>query len=327
MTASGVRAARYVLECLNVSSAVAADSQPEAVAFARNTIRLNGLADRISVVESDANQLLLNHMKERFDLIDLDPFGSPAPFFECALRATADRGVLAATATDMAPLTGARSRACLRKYGINPVRTEFEKETAVRILTANLALCASKLGLGIDIAFSHATDHYARLFANVSKGRAQASQTARSLGFLEYCPKCLMRVTRSSIEEIQNECTNCGTRTKVGGPIWLGRLWEEQTVQNMVDRTPLLSSSRLSEVQDILAAISDEQRAQPFYYRTDALSKSLRLKPPPLKKVLTELRHSGFQASRTHFHPNGFRTNAAVKELRSVLKTLSRSEA
>src|SRR3972149_2541001 len=66
MTASGVRAARYALECPNVTSVLAADNQPETVTVARSTIELNGLADKITLAESDANLLLLNHMQERF---------------------------------------------------------------------------------------------------------------------------------------------------------------------------------------------------------------------------------------------------------------------
>lgn len=326
MTASGVRAARYVLECPNVGSVIAADNQPEAVEFAINSIRLNGLDERVSVIESDANLLLLNYMKNRFDLVDLDPFGSPAPFFESALRATLDGGLLAATATDMAPLTGARTRACIRKYGVSPIRTEFEKEMAVRILTANLAICAGKLELGINIVFSHASDHYARIYASVTRSKAASNHTARSIGFLEYCPKCLKRTGRKSIDLIQRECENCRARTKVAGPIWLGELWNEQTVLNMIERTPMLSSSRLSEIQAILRSIWDEQRAPAFHYRVDSLSKVLGVKPPALKKILSALRDSGFEASRTHFHPNGFRTNANERTLASIVKALSSNE-
>lgn len=324
MTATGVRAVRYVLECPNVNSVIAADNQYETVEAARSTIQLNGLADKITVLESDANLLLLNYLSERFHLVDLDPFGSPAPFFECSLRATLDGGVIAATATDMGPLTGARPRACSRKYGITPVRTEFEKEIAIRILSANLAISAGRLELGIEIVFSHASDHYARIYAAVRKGRALANFSARSLGFLEYCPECLMRSAQSSLDAVRNECENCGMKTRVGGPIWLGQLWDKRTVQNMIERTPILRSSRLSEVQNILTSISDEQEAPSFYYRTDAISRKLSLKPPGVKQVLAALRESNYQASKTHFHPNGFRTNAPSSEVATILKELAK---
>ena len=255
MTGSGVRAVRYALELSNVTGVVAADNRSETVEAAQRTVRLNGLQGEITVVESDANLLLLNHLKERFDLIDLDPFGSPAPFFESAARATIDSGVIAATATDMGPLTGARAAACARKYGVRPIRTEFEKEMAIRVLASCLAGIAGRLELGISVVFSHASDHYARIYAAITKGKTSANLSVKSLGFVEYCPGCLKRDARNSLETIRTTCEDCGTKTKIGGPVWLGRLWDATTVQHMIGRTPELESSRLSEIQQVLTCI------------------------------------------------------------------------
>jgi tRNA (guanine26-N2/guanine27-N2)-dimethyltransferase len=320
MTGSGVRAVRYLLETPNVLSVLAADNEPQTVEIARATARLNGLEERILIVESDANLLLLNHATEGFDLVDLDPFGSPAPFLENALRATLDRGVVAATATDMAPLTGARASACVRKYGVRPIRTEFEKEMAVRILAACIAMIAGRLELGIDIAFSHASDHYARIYAKVTKGRKSANLSARSLGFLEYCPECLRRSAHSKLESIRASCEDCGGRTRIGGPVWLGPIWDGHTVRGMIERTPMLQSSRLSEIQNILTSTSQEHEASAFHYRTDTLSRRLGLKPPAVNEVLNALQDAGFEATRTHFSPNGFRTNASSREIAQMLR-------
>ncbi|MGA8905185.1 MAG: methyltransferase domain-containing protein, partial [Candidatus Bathyarchaeia archaeon] len=277
MTGSGVRAVRYMLEAPNVARVVAADKSPEAVEAAKRTIRLNSLEKAVAVVESDANLLLLEHMQERFDLVDLDPFGSPAPYLESALRAIADGGILAATATDMGPLTGARPAACFRKYGARTIRTEFEKEMAVRIIAGCLGAIAGRLELGVEVVFAHASDHYARIYAALRKGKAFANQSAKQLGFLEYCPKCLMRNSADSLGSIEMVCKCCGTQVEIGGPIWLGRLWDGGVVQRMVQRTPTLSSMRLSEIQMILSRIIEEADNSAFYYRTDAFARSLKI--------------------------------------------------
>jgi len=133
-----------------------------------------------------------------------------------------------------------------------------------------------------------------------------------------------MRVARSSLDTIRNECENCGAKTKVGGPIWLGHLWSPHTVQTMVERTPFLRSSRLSEIQNILTLIDGEQKESPFYYRTDAFSSKLSLRPPAVKRVLASLHEAGFRVSRTHFHANGFRTDAPCREIVSILKSLAK---
>jgi tRNA (guanine26-N2/guanine27-N2)-dimethyltransferase len=323
MAGSGVRAARYVRESPNVRSVVAADKDSEAVNATQRTIELNGLEAEVLVLESDANVLLTKHMEDRFDLVDLDPFGCPSPFFESALRATLDGGVLAITATDMGPLTGARPAACFRKYGANPVRTEFEKELAVRILAGCLARTASKLNLGVDFAFTHASDHYARIYASLSKGKTSANHSAKKLGFLEYCPKCLMRKSCSSLDSIQLVCENCKSKVHVGGPIWLGRLWDRDTVRRIVERTPPLASSRLTEIQMILSRIAEELDSPAFYYRTDEFARNLRIKPPSLVEVIEALRDAGYKASRTHFDPVGFRTEGQIEAITALLRSLA----
>jgi tRNA (guanine26-N2/guanine27-N2)-dimethyltransferase len=320
MTGSGVRAARYALECLNIMNVVAADRESETVETARKTIRLNGLDGKISPITSDANVLLLNHLDARFDLVDLDPFGSPAPFFESALRAVVDGGILAATATDMGPLTGARLGACIRKYGVRPVRAEFEKEVAVRVLASCLATIAGRLELGIRIVFAHASDHYARIYAIILKGKKAANESMSMLGFLEYCPSCLTRTPTNSLESVRTSCGSCVARTKIGGPIWLGPLWDGPTVQTMIQRTPALLSSRLTEIQNILSCIEEEWNAPAYHFRTDVIAQKFGIKPPSIGKVLAVLRGNGYVATRTHFHPNGFRTNAPTKEIASLLR-------
>jgi len=322
MTGSGVRAVRYVLETSNVASVLAADKDPDTVEAARRTIQLNGVEAKVFVVEREATLLLSQHSEDRFDLVDLDPFGSPAPFFESALRATIDGGVIAATATDMGPLSGANAAASFRKYGVRPVHCEFEKEMAIRTLTSTLVSDAGRLNLGVDLVFSHATDHYARIYAKIIKGKTPANHAAKKLGYLEYCARCLSREARSSLESLRSSCPSCGSETKLGGPIWLGQLWDRRTLQAMIERAPTLSTSRLSEAQRILTLIGDELDAESFHFRTDALAHSYKIKPPRIESLLSALRDAGFQATRTHFHPSGFRTDAPVQQIVKLVEQL-----
>jgi tRNA (guanine26-N2/guanine27-N2)-dimethyltransferase len=321
MTGSGVRAVRYVLESHNVGRVFAADKNPEAVEAAQDVVKLNGLNKEVYVVESEASNLLALHDRERFDLIDLDPFGSPAPYFESALRATRDGGILAATATDMGPLTGARPAACFRKYGVRAIRTEFEKEVAVRILAGCLATVAARIELGIEIVFAHASDHYGRIYAAVRKGKPLANQSTKMLAYLKHCPRCLNRDSFDSLESIETVCKACGHSAHVGGPLWLGRLWDMEVVQRMVRHTPTLVSAGLSEIQSILSRIIDEADKPPFHYRTDAFARSLRMKPASITGFLEALRQCGYRASRTHFDPNGFRTDMECEGLVALLRS------
>jgi tRNA (guanine26-N2/guanine27-N2)-dimethyltransferase len=148
-------------EVNGVRKVVLSDISAEAVRLTRFNIASNKLAEIVSAVHEDANLLLSRHAapRKRFDFIDIDPFGPPVPYLDSAVRALRDGGMLAMTATDMAPLCGVHPKACIRKYGGKPLRTEYCHELAVRLLVGCLVMTAAKHAIGVKVAFSHSKDH------------------------------------------------------------------------------------------------------------------------------------------------------------------------
>lgn len=61
---------------------------------------------------------------DKFLVIDIDPYGSAAPFFDASVQALADGGLLMITCTDVAILCGNASETCFAKYGSMSLRTE-----------------------------------------------------------------------------------------------------------------------------------------------------------------------------------------------------------
>ncbi len=62
---------------------------------------------------------------KRFSIVDLDPYGSPAPFLDAAVQCVADGGLLLITCTDMAVLCGNHSETCHAKYGSISLKSKF----------------------------------------------------------------------------------------------------------------------------------------------------------------------------------------------------------
>ena len=143
LTSSGVRGVRFAAEIHGVGKLLINDINMRAVKVAKHNVKLNNLEKKVAVKHKDANCLLSCHgaPRKRFDVVDLDPFGSPVPYLDSAIRALRNNGLLALTATDLAPLCGVHSKACVRKYGGRPLRTEYCHELAVRLLAG----CASSL--------------------------------------------------------------------------------------------------------------------------------------------------------------------------------------
>jgi tRNA (guanine26-N2/guanine27-N2)-dimethyltransferase len=56
----------------------------------------------------ECSTLLYAHREEpdRVDVVDLDPYGTAAPFIDSAVQSVSDGGLLAVTCTDLAVLAG-----------------------------------------------------------------------------------------------------------------------------------------------------------------------------------------------------------------------------
>ncbi|MEM2119134.1 MAG: tRNA (guanine(10)-N(2))-dimethyltransferase, partial [Candidatus Bathyarchaeia archaeon] len=195
LTGCGLRGTRFAAEVEGIRKVVMGDISSKAVQIARHNIKQNKLEHKAVVKHSDVNVLLSasGAPHKRFDVIDVDPFGSPVPYLDSAVRALRNHGLIALTATDMAPLCGVHPKACIRKYGGKPLRAEYCHELAIRLLAGCLATVAAKHEMGINPVFSHNAEHYIRLYATVEYGVKNADESLRSMGFVFHCFKCFHR--------------------------------------------------------------------------------------------------------------------------------------
>lgn len=110
LAATGLRSIRYYKEVPGVKQVIVNDLSAEAVEAAKRNVDHNGLTlDQVSPRKGDAifamHQLAQSH-STRPDVIDLDPYGSAAPFLDAAVQCVRDGGLLCVTCTDMAVLSG-----------------------------------------------------------------------------------------------------------------------------------------------------------------------------------------------------------------------------
>lgn len=60
----------------------------------------------------------------RFDVVDIDPYGTAAPFLDAAVQSVSNGGLLCITCTDMAVLCGNHPETCFSKYGTMPTKRQ-----------------------------------------------------------------------------------------------------------------------------------------------------------------------------------------------------------
>lgn len=323
----GVRGIRFAIEVEGVRKVILNDISPKAFKLATYNVKLNKLADRVFVENTDANLLLskFGAPRKRFDFIDVDPFGSPVPYIDSALRALRSGGLLALTATDMAPLCGVHPRACIRKYGGKPLRTEYCHEIAVRLLAGCLTMTAAKQDIGVNIVFSHSTNHYIRIYAVINYGAKKADKSILKMGYIRHCFSCLHRETRKGIfSPVEKECPECGKKMSAAGPLWLGELIDEKLCTCMEKEANKRSLRQKKRIYKLLSTIRGETKAPITYYVVDAICDKYKLQIPPFKKIIKELEKQGYKVFPTHFKNGGLKTNAPSKEVVAVIARLTR---
>ena len=321
LTSQGIRGIRYAAEIEGVKGVLLSDINTHAYELAKHNIALNKLEDNITIKNKDANCVLSCNAspKKRFDIIDIDPFGTPIPYLDSAFRALKNKGLIAATATDLAPLCGVHAKACVRKYGGKPLRTEYCHELAVRLLAGCMASLAAKHDIGMQVLFSHSSDHYIRVYAQIAYGCKKADESIKNTGYILHCFNCLHRET-SHHPFGKDLCPECGAKMEHAGPLWTGSIAEEAFVTQMTTENQKTSFRNSAKITKLLSLIKMEASAPATYYVIDKLSGKLNLPAPSVQAFLATLHNGGFQAVPTHFNTRGIKTNAPALTMHKLLK-------
>jgi tRNA (guanine26-N2/guanine27-N2)-dimethyltransferase len=326
LTATGIRALRFASEIHGVKEVVSGDINLHSAQLATHNIALNSLQDRMSVEHKDANRLLIEHSapKTRFDIVDIDPFGTPVPHLDASVQALRNNGLLATTATDMAPLCGVHAKACLRKYGGKPLRTEYCQELAIRLLAGAVAQTAAKHGIGTHVLFSHCSDHYIRVYTQIGYGCQKADDSLKQMGYLLHCFNCLHRETTAKpFPETGRKCPECGATMDWAGPLWVGKLFDAPFIDSMLQENQQRAFRNSRKLAKLLTLTRGEAEAPPMYHVLDRLSGKFRLPAPSVAAFFGALTDAGYLAVPTHFNPRGVRTNASASEMQRIMKSLT----
>ena len=310
----GARGLRYAKEVKGVSKVVVNDRSPEAVEFIRRNVEHNDLTEIVEIHEGDASVLLQSY-RPGFHLVDVDPFGSPAPFVGPACSALDRRGALFATATDVAPLCGVYPKACVRRYGAKPVKTEYAHEIGIRILIGFCQRQGAVLGVALLPIMAHSTRHYFRVYFRAKRSVSAINEVLSQHGYISHCRYCTSRfLTFGLAGELPVIC-QCGGKFEHAGPLWLGRLMDKDFLskvrEDLAERGFRLSHFEL----ELLGRCIEEADGPPTFYDVHWLAKLAKAQPKKISKIISGLRERGYFASRTHFSPIGIRTDAPLAEI------------
>ena len=323
-TSQGIRGIRFAVEVDSVTEVLISDINNSAIEIAKYNIELNKQENKITLKYKDANCILSCNAspKKRFDIVDIDPFGTPVPYLDSAFRALKNKGLLAATATDLAPLCGVHAKACVRKYGGKPLRTEYCHELAVRLLAGCMASVAAKHDIGIRILFSHSSDHYIRVYAQIAYGCQKSDESLKQTGYSLHCFNCMHREVANKIFGKSDLCPECGDKMDYAGPLWIGSISDPAFIDQVIKENQITAFRNSAKITKLLNLIKNEAPLPASYYVIDKLSGKLNSVAPSNQAFLDALHKDGFQAMPTHFNPRGIKTDAPALTMYKVLKEI-----
>jgi tRNA (guanine26-N2/guanine27-N2)-dimethyltransferase len=312
MSGLGARGLRVANE-LQVDNVVINDLNPTGLKLAQYSADLNNLKN-IEFSENEICRFFSNYSRKgkRGSIVDIDPFGSPAPFFDCGVRATMHGGILSSTATDLQVLNGLFQNACRRKYGGTYVRAEYGNEIAIRLILGCLRGVTGRLGVQMMPLFVESDMHYYRTFVRIRNRPDQEE----NLGYIIHCKNCGNRMT--SLEQIK-ECELCKSENKIAGPLWIGKIFEKEFVENMIKEIPNFTVEKRCE--KILAKCLAEAEMAGTFFTLDEIASRLKSSPPKLDDAISNLQKEGFVSSPTSFSPTGFRTNANIEQIMQLFSS------
>jgi tRNA (guanine26-N2/guanine27-N2)-dimethyltransferase len=393
LSATGLRAFRYAKEIPFASRIVANDLSPAAVSSIRLNVAYNGVEALVQPNQDDARSFLYktlalksshrfqgrrNGMGEKnqitkFDVIDLDPYGTAAPFFDAAVQSVSNGGLLCVTCTDAGVFA---STGYLEKtwalYGGAPMKGSNCHEAGLRLILNGIATSAARYGLAIEPLLSLSIDYYARVFVRIYESPLQVKFASGNTMLVYNCDSgCgawkTQPITATRIKQNKKgepfyhyapaqgptalpQCSHCGFKTHLAGPMWAGPLHNRHFIQKILDMLPKLNrdiyrtaeriegmlKTALEEDLDFVSSTKNGNNVvdlttlqamdvtsriiprtdpavcdpYPFFVSITALAKVVHAPTPPLNAFRGALSGLGYRFTRSHTSPNSLRTDA-----------------
>ncbi len=302
MAATGSRSVRIANEVPGVQ-VTANDISADAVSYIDANIELNGLSNCVSS-NMNMHSLFAEHS---YDYVDLDPFGSPVPFTQSAIRGCRRKGILAVTATDTAPLAGAHAVKCRRRYQSEPIRGYMCHEGGLRILMCSIVRELAKFDRGMKPILSFYADHYFRTYIQIEEGAEAADRALSKLGYMQY-----------DTETLERSVSFDKDKEHPYGPFWLGPLHDKDFLSRM-EPSGLAEERRASKY---LGLWRGEIDTEPFVYDMSELSSHLKMSPPKIDDFMVFLNEHG-HAAKSHVCPSSFKTDIALEDLLPLYREFS----
>lgn len=269
LSATGLRALRYAQEIPSATSIVGNDMDPKAVESMGMNIKHNRLESKITANIGNAIGHMYHvafpppeshgpdHVSAKYDVIDLDPYGTAAPFIDAALHAINDGGMLCVTCTDSGVFASCGyPEKTFSLYGGMPIKGAHSHEGGLRVVLHSIASAAAKQGMAIEPLLSLSIDFYLRVFVRVRKSPAEVKFLAGKTMLAYNCDygcgawttqflgrnakqaskgdNTFWKYSIAQAPSANSHCDHCGSKSHVAGPMWGGPIHNAAFIERIL---------------------------------------------------------------------------------------------
>ncbi|KAJ3616040.1 hypothetical protein Zmor_012106 [Zophobas morio] len=260
----------------------------------------------------DCSVCCLRNRDKRFHVVDLDPYGTPAPFLDAAVQAVANGGLLMVTATDLRVLCGDLLEVGYSKYGVMPLKCPQHKELALRLVLHAIESHANRYKRHIVPLLSVCAEFYIRLFVRVYYSPSKVKESASKQSYVYTCVGChscilqpvgvitptqkgylnqSLCVVTALTHPIKGKkyqpafgptapekCEHCNGRFRMGGPVWSACLHDTEFVGALISTIQRAKPSSFGTYKRMIGQLTviQEELSDPLYVITSDLAKTLK---------------------------------------------------
>jgi tRNA (guanine26-N2/guanine27-N2)-dimethyltransferase len=345
LSASGLRALRYAHEIPFATTVTANDILKAAAEAIERNATHNKLSDKISVSIDDAlahmygvvvrelRKIALGKGKpgpsEKYDVIDLDPYGSAAPFLDAAVQAVRDDGgLLCVTCTDSGVwASNGYPEKCYALYGGIPIKGWYSHEVGIRLILHAIESSAAKYGLAMEPLLSLSVDFYSRVFVRIRKSPSMVKfQGGKNMmlyscgqGCGSWTTQLLMKNKPSPNKKgsgifykhgfaraptAGTSCEHCGSTMHLAGPMYAGRIHSTEFIKSVIAEVEEASKEvygTKDRMRGVLQTALEEFLASPEEMAAESNENGEGAKK--IKKALTEAQAAAIDLYPFYFHP------------------------
>ncbi|CAF3915984.1 unnamed protein product [Rotaria magnacalcarata] len=185
-------------------------------------------------------------------------------------------------------------------------------------------------------------DFYVRLFVRISYGAAKAQSQLGDIATVYNCTYCssffFQRYGQASLDERGNakfryahgppvgtHCSHCESNLRVGGPIWLGPLFDHSFVNELItsiEQAPDDSYAYRDRMLSMLYVVKEEL-PDPLYFDNGKLARVMHTHIPQNKVIKSALLNAGYRVSTSHARQDSIKTNAPHHVIWDIMRAFA----